>query len=116
MLHLSIMVYRPVDSSLVQRISKKEAEADMFGGQAGLPYDAHYHKAGDTIDNLNHEAFLLNSQATAFAVATYANSLDSIPPRGSDQTIQSKLMRRKPVKDAHTDGSRSACFHSQIWS
>lgn len=94
---------------------KTEAEADMFGGQAGLPYDAHYHKAGDTIDNLNHEAFLLNSQATAFAVATYANSLDSIPPRGSEQTIQLKpMMKRKPEKHSHSHGS--ACFHSQIWS
>lgn len=94
---------------------KTEAEADMFGGQAGLPYDAHYHKAGDTIDNLNHEAFMRNSQATAFAVATYANSLNSIPPRGSDQTIQSKpMMKRKPEKHSHWHGS--ACFHSQIWS
>lgn len=32
-----------------------------------------YHKAGDTIENVNHEAFLLNTQATALAVATYAN-------------------------------------------
>ena len=89
----------------------------MFGGQAGLPYDAHYHKAGDTIDNLNHEAFLVNSQATAFAVATYANSLDSIPPRGSDQTIQSKpMMRRKPETHSHSHGSASASIHSQIWS
>lgn len=95
---------------------KKEAEADMFGGQAGLPYDAHYHKAGDTIDNLNHEAFLLNSQATAFAVATYANSLGTIPPRGTEQKIQPKPMRRNPAKHTHTDESGSACFHSQVWS
>lgn len=88
---------------------KTEAEADVFGGQARSPYDAHYHKAGDTINHLNHEAFLLSSQATAFAVATYANSLASIPPRGNIQTRRTTT-RREPVKHAHGLGSRVGMF------
>lgn len=67
---------------------KTEEQAQLFGGQAGVALDANYHAKGDNMTNLNREAFLINSRATAFAVATYANSLDSIPPPQHDHRGQ----------------------------
>ncbi|KAJ1332066.1 aminopeptidase Y [Microdochium nivale] len=61
-------------------VLKTEAEAAMFGGEAGVAYDVNYHKAGDTIDNLDNEAFLLNSKSIANSVAKYAVSWESLPP------------------------------------
>lgn len=61
-------------------VPKTEAEAALFGGQAGVALDANYHQAGDTIDNLNTEAFLLNSKSIANSVAKYAISWESLPP------------------------------------
>lgn len=57
---------------------KTEAEAAAFGGEAGIAYDVNYHGAGDTLDNLNSTAFVLNTQAIAHAVATYATSFESL--------------------------------------
>ena len=59
---------------------KTQAEAALFGGTVGEAYDANYHAPGDTIDNLAHDAFLLNTQAIADAVAAYATSFDTLPP------------------------------------
>jgi carboxypeptidase Q len=84
-------------------------EAKLFGGQANVSYDANYHAAGDNMTNLNHEAFLINSKATAFAVATYANSLASIPPRSSTPTRRVKKALRS---HAHTE--KTGCFHSLV--
>lgn len=60
---------------------KSEEEAMLFGGQAGIPYDVNYHAAADSMSNLNPTAFLINTRAAAFTVATYARSLESIPTR-----------------------------------
>lgn len=54
-----------------------EEQAKRYkGGQAGVPYDKCYHQACDTIDNLNHDAFLLHAKAMAHAVATFSESLE----------------------------------------
>jgi carboxypeptidase Q len=90
---------------------KSDAEAKLFGGQANISYDVNYHAAGDNFTNLNHEAFLINSRATAFAVATYANSLASIPPRG-ETLSRREVKRRAPRSHAHT--KNTGCFHSQV--
>ncbi|CAG7922221.1 unnamed protein product [Penicillium olsonii] len=89
---------------------KTETEAKLFGGQAGVSYDANYHAVGDNTTNLNHEAFLINSKATAFAVATYANSLKSIPKRNA--TLAGPLKKRAPKAHAHTENT--GCFHSLV--
>ena len=60
-------------------VIKTPEEAEMFGGEAGKAYDEFYHQAGDTVDNLNHEAYLLNAQSIANSVAKYAVSFDGIP-------------------------------------
>ncbi|KAL2160731.1 hypothetical protein VTH06DRAFT_928 [Thermothelomyces fergusii] len=61
-------------------VLKTEEEARLFGGQAGVAYDVNYHQPGDTVDNLALDAFLLNTQAIADAVATYsAHGFRGIP-------------------------------------
>lgn len=73
-----------------------EDEATLFGGQAGIAYDQNYHAKGDNMTNLAHDAFLLNSQATAYAVATYALSTDSLPPRNT--TTAKRAYSGKPIR------------------
>ncbi|KAF4763380.1 hypothetical protein N7455_010825 [Penicillium solitum] len=90
---------------------KTEAQAKLFGGQANVSYDVNYHAVGDDFKNLNHEAFLINSKATAFAVAKYANSLDSIPRR-SATPAKRVVKKRAPRSHAHT--KKSGCFHSLV--
>ncbi|QRW18075.1 Peptidase family M28 protein [Rhizoctonia solani] len=41
---------------------KTEEQARLFGGTAGVAYDVNYHAKGDTYDNLNFEAFLINAR------------------------------------------------------
>ncbi|KAF3391442.1 putative leucine aminopeptidase 2 [Penicillium rolfsii] len=90
---------------------KTDAEAKLFGGQANVAYDANYHAAGDNVTNLNHEAFLINSKATAFAVATYANSLASIPRHNATVTRR-QVYKRAPGSHVHT--KNTGCFHSLV--
>ncbi|CAI6093440.1 hypothetical protein V2G26_017547 [Clonostachys chloroleuca] len=59
---------------------KTPEEAVLFGGEAGVSYDVNYHKIGDDINNLNHEAYLLNTKSIANSVAKYALSFDSLTP------------------------------------
>lgn len=61
-------------------VLKTAEEAVLFGGEAGVAYDVNYHKAGDDINNLNNDAYLLNTKAIADAIATYAISWESIEP------------------------------------
>lgn len=61
--------------------TKTNKDAELFGGRAGFPYDPNYHSTNDNTTNLSPYAFLTCSKAAAFAVGTYAKSLDSIPPR-----------------------------------
>ncbi|MEO7267623.1 MAG: M28 family metallopeptidase [Knoellia sp.] len=53
---------------------KTAEQATVFGGTAGAAYDACYHKACDTIANVNVKAIDENSDAMAHAVVTYAMS------------------------------------------
>lgn len=88
---------------------KSEEEAQMFGGEPRIAYDANYHGAGDTTDNLNHEAFLINSKAAAYAVGKYADSLESIPVREKTTAV--------PKRTVHKQGSgngKTGCFHSLV--
>ncbi|KAL2837002.1 hypothetical protein BJY01DRAFT_221406 [Aspergillus pseudoustus] len=98
---------------------KTEEEAALFGGTAGISYDENYHQAGDNFTNLNHEAFLLNSKATAFAVATYANDLSTIPPREKVGAVKRAAHHKRAV--FHKPGKRSpshrhgtGCVHDQV--
>jgi Zn-dependent M28 family amino/carboxypeptidase len=63
---------------------KTEVQARLWGGRAGVAFDPNYHTARDTIDNVDRKALSVMGQALAFAVATYAQSVDGVngvPPR-----------------------------------
>ncbi|KAB8260402.1 putative leucine aminopeptidase 2 [Aspergillus pseudonomiae] len=95
-----------------------EENASRWGGTAGVAYDANYHAEGDNMTNLNHDAFLINSKATAFAVATYANDLSSIPKRNTTSALHRRARsirpfgKRAPKTHAHVSGS--GCWHSRV--
>ena len=52
--------------------TKTERQEDEFGGEAGAPFDACYHRACDDIDNLNEESLDTLSDAAAHATAVLA--------------------------------------------
>jgi Zn-dependent M28 family amino/carboxypeptidase len=55
---------------------KSQAQADLFGGTAGKPYDPCYHKACDTTANIDREALEENARALIRA-------LEAVTARGS---------------------------------
>ena len=58
---------------------KTPEQAAQFGGTAGLPYDSCYHKACDTVDNVNEPALDQLGDAAGHAVLTFALTTSEIP-------------------------------------
>lgn len=61
-----------------------------WGGQAGIAYDACYHLACDTVQNLNVDVWERNAKSIAHGIATYANDITGIPraPRPPVRTLR----------------------------
>ncbi|RHZ66770.1 M28 family metallopeptidase [Aspergillus thermomutatus] len=93
---------------------KTEEQARLFGGQAGVALDANYHAKGDNMTNLNREAFLINSKATAFAVATYANSLESIPVRNMTTVVKRSTRARSTKRTPHAHAGGLGCYKDRV--
>jgi hypothetical protein len=79
----------------------------MFGGEADVAYDVCYHEACDTINNLNLDAFLLNTKSIANSVALYATSFDSFPaPKPGkvrrDPHASTRRVRREATQVGHS--------------
>jgi Zn-dependent M28 family amino/carboxypeptidase len=53
---------------------KSQAQADVFGGVANRPYDACYHQACDTVENINREVLGQNTRALVRALRAVAVS------------------------------------------
>ena len=47
-------------------------QAERWGGDAGQPFDPNYHKASDTLANVDPTAFEINGRGAAYAVGLYA--------------------------------------------
>jgi Zn-dependent M28 family amino/carboxypeptidase len=47
-------------------------QAKLWEGEAGEPFDPNYHKAGDTIDNIDRSALGINGAGVAYVVGIYA--------------------------------------------
>ncbi|KNG45201.1 leupeptin-inactivating enzyme 1 precursor [Stemphylium lycopersici] len=86
-------------------VLKTEEEAQLFGGEAGAPLDGCYHQACDTIDNLAHDAFLLNTQSIANSVAKYAVSFEGIPR--SNMTLRKRGAERSRLMSRFDDGGHA---------
>jgi Zn-dependent M28 family amino/carboxypeptidase len=57
---------------------KTDEEVGLWGGTAGDQYDPCYHLACDTFDNINLDAYDVNSDAVAFATLQYAMNTQDI--------------------------------------
>ncbi len=57
---------------------KTAAEASLWGGMAGAPYDPCYHQACDTYSNINLSALDVNSDAVAYSVLQFAMNTQAI--------------------------------------
>jgi hypothetical protein len=57
---------------------KTEVQARLWGGRAGVAFDPNYHTARDTVDNIDRQALSVMGQAAAFAVVTYAQSVEGV--------------------------------------
>ena len=63
---------------------KSEVQARLWGGRQGVPFDPNYRTPKDTIDNIDRNALASLGSAAAFAVGTYAQSVEGVngvPPR-----------------------------------
>ncbi|KAI4185000.1 MAG: hypothetical protein LQ346_006005 [Caloplaca aetnensis] len=80
---------------------KTAEEQTLFGGQAGVAYDVNYHAAGDNVANLNMDAFIQNAKAIAHAVATYAKSFASLPPKGPARRAVRREEKKKKASSGH---------------
>ena len=53
---------------------KSQAQAERYGGEAGVAFDQCYHQACDDMNNLNNRAIEVNADAIAFVTGVFANS------------------------------------------
>ena len=79
---------------------KTPAEASIYGGTAGAPYDPCYHQACDTITNLNSNALNELGDAAAHATARLTLSKTGLFPDGS--RIQQKQKAVKLPAKGHS--------------
>lgn len=55
---------------------KTQVQARLWGGTAGQPFDPDYHTPADAVDKINRDALAVTAPAAAFAVGTYAQSIE----------------------------------------
>ncbi|MFJ4920670.1 M28 family peptidase [Streptomyces sp. NPDC088725] len=69
---------------------KSAAEAETYGGEAGVAYDACYHSACDDLTNIDMKAFGINVGVIADAVGTYAHDLGPLAKGTSTTSARSR--------------------------
>lgn len=57
---------------------KTAAQARLWGGRAGAQFDPNYRTARDTVTAVNRDALAVTGSGVAFAVGTYADSVDGV--------------------------------------
>jgi hypothetical protein len=72
---------------------KSEAQANMFGGAAGRPYDPCYHQACDTVENINREVLEENTRALVrvLKAVTIVPPVSGTPARKAEETPEPRL-------------------------
>ncbi|KAH9209276.1 putative leucine aminopeptidase 2 [Leptodontidium sp. 2 PMI_412] len=60
---------------------KSAEQVAIWGGTAGAILDPNYHTAKDTVENLNVGVWVQMTKGIAHAIATYARSFASLPPK-----------------------------------
>jgi len=80
---------------------KTEAEARIYGGTAGQPYDSCYHEACDTIANINNTVLDQFSDAVANSVVVFAQRRDPVvDPVGLAASAATKRVARTATRGA----------------
>ncbi|KAI8136786.1 hypothetical protein BJV82DRAFT_638176 [Fennellomyces sp. T-0311] len=82
-----------------------EEQAKRYGRKAGVAYDECYHQACDTIDNLSHEAFLLNSRAIAHALATFSQSTELVDRQRNYMRVASPEYKEIDIESIWPSGA-----------
>ncbi|MFI6816192.1 M28 family metallopeptidase [Nonomuraea sp. NPDC050328] len=82
---------------------KTPAEAALFGGTAGAPYDPCYHSVCDTITNIDKTALDVNSDAIADSTARFAFNLRAIPDRSSTAALTAATPESRPAVEGSDD-------------
>jgi Zn-dependent M28 family amino/carboxypeptidase len=59
-------------------VPKTEEQAVKWGGEAGIPFDPCYHEECDNLGNVNRDAVDANSDALAWAIASYGVSTEDV--------------------------------------
>jgi len=90
--------------------NKTVEEAALFGGTAGVALDACYHAACDDINNLALDAWVVNTQAIANSIGTYATDLTSIPRNTTAAVNKRQIKKRAPKSEHHVH----SCSHEII--
>lgn len=57
---------------------KSAAQARLWGGRAGAAFDPNHGTARDDIENVDHRALSITGPALAFAIGTYAHSIEGV--------------------------------------
>ncbi len=57
---------------------KTDVQARLWGGTAGVAFDRNYHLPGDALDNVSRDALAVTGPTVAFAVGTYAQSVEGV--------------------------------------
>lgn len=57
---------------------KTPVQARLWGGRDGVAFDPNYHTRLDNIDNIDRDALGVMASSAAFAVGTYAQSIDGV--------------------------------------
>ena len=69
----------PIGGTTTGAAQRKTApQARLWGGTAGAAFDRNYHLPGDTVDNVNRDALAVMGPGVAFAVGTYARSIEGV--------------------------------------
>ena len=90
---------------------KTEAQADKWGGVAGMAYDACYHKRCDNLGNLDRTVLDSNADAIAFVLASYGIStedINGIPPGAAASTLASSKKANANARFTATVKARAA--------
>ena len=88
---------------------KTQAQADKWGGVAGMAFDACYHQRCDNLGNLDRTVLDSNADAIAFVLGTYAIStedINGVPPE--DASVAAKSAAKVAKAKARTAKARLA--------
>lgn len=70
---------------------KSQDQAKQWGGAGDASFDPNYHASGDNVANVNRDVFARNAAAAAYAIGTYAESIqgpNGVPTRADREAAR----------------------------